>query len=282
MKKIPWTFEVTMGRVQPRIGRGQDGDPIYLPLSASACSACREYYDQVDRYLNRTSADLPPLDRLSAELPHGAIQRIELASGQDDLFGPKALVTIVDEDRPRETRSPRIFDPEYVPAIVMMTAPGGSVRFNDSKSNKDKNGDVTRSNDRRFLLTFGRRAEQNIRLMRIIFDAPKGQQVHRIHRELDAGYHYDHRKSVLYLKSDDSVVQSGTPAGYSTKGRAAAIEAAGQHFDRALKNKGLGAVSHIATTRVAFERELRRMFRSADDLHRELVKRRRAEKGLKL
>lgn len=279
MKKTSWHFKIETGRRLPRIGRGGDGDPIYSPLPEAGCRACRDYYDRAQRYLDRMLPELPALSDLSAQLPHGAIQKIE--AGLGDLFGPKALVTISDADRPRETRSPRIFDPEYVPAIVMMTAPGGSIRFNDSKPRNDKNGKATPPDDRRFLLTFGRRAEQNVRIMRVIFDAPKGQQVHRIHRELAPDYHYDHRRSVLGLKSDNSIVRYGLPAGYSAKGRAAAIAAAGEHFERAAK-KDSEAVLHIARTRLDFERELRRMFRLADSLHKELVKRRRAEEGNKL
>lgn len=274
--KKPWVFEGGITTDLPRrIGRGQDGDPIYAPISKRGWLACKKYYKEVERFLVGERKE-PPLE-LTEAIPHGSILEITVESSNHDVFGPKAFVTIKDDDRPSEKRSPRIFDLVYVPALLMLTAPGGSLRYNDSKSKIDSNGQPTPKNDRRLFLSFGRGAEQNIRVLRIIADALRGEQVHRKLTNLDSNFHYDHRKSALEAKLDDTTRRTRQSAGASRKGRAAAIRAAGAHFEKAKKLRGVEAVQHIAESRTGLEQELKRVFSLADACHKELVKKRRAK-----
>jgi len=162
-----------------------------------------------------------------------------------------------------------------VPALLLLIAPGGSLRFNDSKSRKEKNGVQTPPDKRRFFVTFGRGQEQNIRLLRIITNAPKGRQVHRITVKFDPDYHYDYRKNCLDFVRDESVIKSGRPAGYSDKGREAAIESAGAHFERATERHGKAALRHLADSQTSFKKLLRHCFDAADRLHAEQTRRRK-------
>lgn len=279
-KKKPWVFEVKLTRDIPRrIGRGQDGDPIYAPLSKEGWTTCLRYFESVQNFLSGTTSKLPSLGSIAKLLPHGTLISIDEERSKEDLFGPKALIVIKDDDRPREKRRPRIFDPVYVTALVMLAAAGGSYRFNDSKSKRDAYGQPTRTGDRRLFVSFGRRAKQNIRVLRIIADPRPGQQIHRIIRQLDSQFHYDHRQSTLVVRLDDSVGGGRHSAGFSRKGRAAAIKAAGEHYERAIQLRGRECVQHLGKSRAEYEKQLTRVFNLADDLHTKLVKRRRSSGG---
>lgn len=275
--KKKYDFKVSYTTDIPRrIGRGQDGDPIHSPISEKSWSACLKYFEEVERFLAQEKNEPPSLKQVVATLPQGSIVRVEVGKSKD-VFGPKALVSIKDGDRPTEQRSPRIFDPVFVPLLLMMTAPGGSLRFNDTKGKNGADGNPIAPDDRRLFVSFGRGAEQNIRVLRIIYDPKAGEQVHRVHRKLDPLFHYDHRKSALVAKSDDSVRGSGQSAGFSRKGRSAAINVAGEHYDKAVALRGANSVDHIAKTRGEFKRILKWALRLADDLHKALVDRRRTK-----
>ncbi|MCK1717791.1 hypothetical protein [Bradyrhizobium sp. 141] len=273
----PFVFEIEYTTDIPRrIGRGQDGDPIYAPLSAADWKACLRYFEAVESFLAGRTTRMPALGAV-AKIAHGTILSIKIDRAKEDLFGPKAFVVIKDDDRPRERRRPRIFDPIYVPALLMLAAAGGSFRFNDSKSKRDARGQLLREDDRRFYVSFGRRAGQNVRVLRIISDPRPGQQVHRSIRQFDANYHYDHRKSTMALRLDDSARSTQHSAGFSRKGRAAAIKAAGEHYERAIKLRGRDCVQHLGKSRGEYERQLTRMFALADECHMALVKLRRSK-----
>ncbi|MET4239257.1 hypothetical protein [Bradyrhizobium sp. RT10b] len=276
-KKKPFVFEIKYTTDIPRrIGRGQDGDPIYAPLPATSWMACLRYFEAVEGFLSGRTARMPALGAV-AKIAHGTILRVRSDRAKEDLFGPKTLVVIKDDDRPTEKRSPRIFDPVYVPALIMLSAAGGSFRFNDSTSKRDARGQPLKNDDRRFYVSFGRRAGQNVRALRIISDPGPGQQVHRSIRELDANYHYDHRKSTMMLRRDDSARLARHSAGFSRKGRAAAIKAAGTHYERAIELRGRDCVQHLGKNRVEYERQLARAFALADEYHMALIKRRRSK-----
>ncbi|WP_404559452.1 hypothetical protein [Bradyrhizobium ottawaense] len=276
-KKKPFVFEVTYTTDIPRrIGRGQDGDPIYAPLPRASWRACLRYFGAVESFLAGRTDRMPRLGAI-AKITHGTILSIRSDRAKEDIFGPKALIVIKDDDRPTERRRPRIFDPVYVPALLMLAAAGGSFRFNDSKSKQDAQGELLKADDRRFYVSFGRRAGQNVRVLRIISDPGRGQQVHRSNRQLDSNYHYDHRKSTMTLRLDDSARSTGHSAGLSRKGRAAAIKAAGEHYERAIKLRGRECVQHLGKSRGEFERQLIRVFALADEFHMALVKRRRSK-----
>lgn len=276
-----WMFLPTIAsRPFRRVGRGIAGDPIYPVLGERGACACLKYYEDALRFLRGEADEPPSLEAVrSAAIPHGPIFELSLQDSEatPDVFGPKVYVWIEDADRMEELfdRSPRWLDPEYVPVLLLLVAAGGSLRFNDSTSRKDKNGVATPPEKRRFFLAFGRGAEQNIRLLRIIADAPEGSQVHRRTQKSDPNFHYDHRKNCLEFKSDDSVIQSGRPAGYSGKGREAAIEAAGEHFERAAERHGPPALRHIADSPASFRELLGRCFEIADRLHAEQTRRRK-------
>lgn len=274
-----WNFEPVISPDGPplRVGRGYKGDPVYLALGERGVEECRKYYEKGLRFLSGELSEPPSLACVvSAAIPHGSILKIAAPrdSAELDGFGPKALVSIKDEDRPAEKRRPRWFDPEFVPILILLISPGGSLRFNDSRPQKDKNGIPTPESKRRFFLSFGRAQEQNIRLLRVIADAPKGHQLRRRTTKSDREFHYDHRKNCLYLVRDDTAVKSGQPAGYSAKGREAAIDAAVEHFKAASKRRGEAALRHIADSPVTFERLLRHCFDVADRLHAEQTRRR--------
>lgn len=276
--KKPWKFEVRYTTDFPRrVGRGQSGDPIYAPISEKGWAACMKYYEEVECFLAGKREDLPSLDLVAEALPHSSIVTFTVEDSNYDVFGPKVLVTIKDEDRRPEKRRPRLFDPVYFPPLLMLTAPGGSLRFNDSKATKDSNGQPIPRDDRRLFLSFGRGADQNIRVLRIIADAAPGEQVHRRLSKLDRNFHYDHRKSALEAKRDDTVRKGRQSAGASRKGRQAAIRVAGQHYEKARKQRGPEAVQHIAKSRAEFEQTLKRVLSLADACHKELVKKRRGE-----
>ncbi|MCP2214413.1 hypothetical protein [Bradyrhizobium diazoefficiens] len=275
--KKPYVFEVAYTTDIPRrIGRGQDGDPIYAPLPEKSWMACLRYFEAVESFLSGTATRVPSLGAI-AKIVHGTILSISSDRAKVDLFGPKAFVVIKDDDRPTEKRRPRIFDPVYVPALLMLAAAGGSFRFNDSKSKRDAQGELLKDDDRRFYVSFGRRAGQNVRALRIISDPRRGEQVHRINRQLDSNYHYDHRKSTMALRHDDSARSNRHFAGFSRKGRAAAIKAAGEHYERAIKLRQRDSVQHLGKSRGDYERQLARVFALADELHMALVKRRRSK-----
>ncbi|WP_156489883.1 hypothetical protein [Bradyrhizobium sp. DOA1] len=275
--KKPFVFEIRYTTDIPRrIGRGQDGDPIYAPLPATSWRVCLRYFEAVASFLAGRTDRMPRLGAI-AKIAHGTILSIKSDRTKEDLFGPKALVVIKDDDRPTEKRRPRIFDPVYVPALLMLAAAGGSFRFNDSKPKRDAQGQLLKADDRRFYVSFGRRAGQNVRVLRIISDPARGQQVHRSIRQFDANYHYDHRKSTMALRLDDSARSTGHSAGLSRKGRAAAIKAAGEHYERAIKLRGRDCVQHLGKSRGEYERQLTRVFALADEFHMALVKRRRSK-----
>jgi len=259
-----------------RIGRGKDGDPIYAPLSATDWRTCLRYFEAVECFLAGKIVRMPALGAI-AKIAHGTILSIRIDRTKEDLFGPKALVVIKDDDRPTEKRRPRIFDPIYVPALLMLAAAGGSFRFNDSKPKRDAQGQLLREDDRRFYISFGRRAGQNVRVLRIISDPRAGHQVHRSIRQFDANYHYDYRKSTMSLRLDDSARSSQHSAGFSRKGRAAAIKAAGDHYERAIKLRGRDCVQHLGKSRGEYEKLLTRMFTLADECHMALVRLRRSK-----
>jgi hypothetical protein len=276
-----WNFQpvIVLNGPPTRVGRGFDGDPIHGVLGGDAVVECRNYYERGLLFLNGEVREPPCLEPvILSALPHGPIFDISAPEASEvlDEFGPKALVWIMDDDRPKERykRNPRWFDPEYVPVLLLLVAPGGSLRFNDSTPQKDKNGVPTRPDKRRFFVSFGRAQEQNIRLLRVIADAPTGHQLRRHKIKSDRKYHYDHRKSRLYLVRDETSVKSGKPAGYSAKGREAAIYAAVEHFKTASKRRGEAALRHIADSPVSFEELLRHCFEVADRLHTEQTRRR--------
>jgi hypothetical protein len=273
-----WHFSVSLvDRVPPRIGRGQDGDPIYPIISEEIVAACRSFYTEVKAFLAGQRDEPPSISCLSGTGPHGSIRKIEGPVAADDVYGPKALVSVYDEDRPseREERRPRWIDPEYVPAILMLTAPGGSLRFNDSTSRKTKDGVQTPAEARRFFLSFGRGQDQNIRVTRIISNPRTGLQVHRRDSRLNRLFHYDLRRNSLEFKSDESMPLNRYSAGFSVKGRSEAIKTAGAHYSLAQKREGKEKIHHLGATRAAFERELKEVFELADQLHTELTRRRR-------
>jgi hypothetical protein len=273
-----WHFPITwVDQVPVIVGRGFGGDPAYPIMSEEGVQACIKFYEDAKLYLSGRTNAAPRLDAvIAAAVPHAAILAVSLAN-DTDLFGPKALVSIEDADRPHERlkRKPRWFDPEFIPALLLLTAPGGSLRFNDSRGKTDSKGLPTKPEDRRLLISFGRRQNQNIRILRVIANASAGSQIHRLTVAVDRSYHYDYRKNSLSEKQDESVIKYGKPAGYSGKGRAAAIGAAGEHFDRAAKRQGKAALSHLAKSRAGFEKLLRSSFDIADRLHAEASRLRR-------
>lgn len=278
LKDGKWHFPcTTVDSVPPRIGRGQDGDPIYPILSAEVVAACRAFYAAAVAFLDGQRDEPPSFPSLLTSGPLGSIRKIEGPIAADDLYGPKALVFVLDEDRPseREKRRARWIDPEYVPAIIMLTAAGSSLRFNDSTPKKTKDGIQTPADARRFFLSFGRGQDQNIRLARIISNPGIGLQVHRRDSRLNRDFHYDLRRNSLEFKSDHSVPANRASAGFSAKGRSEAIKAAGKHYSLAQKADGKAEVLHLGASRAAYERELKEVFELADQLHKELTRRRR-------
>jgi hypothetical protein len=271
---LPWSE--TLDRIPPIVGYP---DPIYAPMKAEAYRACRTFYAQAEAYLNGASEPPDIRSVLKAAIPHGSILEAELSEADDGL-GPKVLAKIEDLDRPfeKDERSPRWFDPEYFPAVLMLTYVGGSLRFDDKRRKKDDQGNPTEPNLRRMIVSFGRGTDGNISILRVITDAPPGYQVHRINARTDKNYHYEYRRRALALRSDDRVRDDGRLTKTARRGRRHAIQLAGNHFDRAIA-KG-EVLADLSLDRVQYEELLQEMFRVADELHDALKKSREAPRAV--
>lgn len=230
---------------------------MYSPLGVKGFRACLRFLDEAERYLSGRRKTLPTLTKVLRDaVPHGAIREAAIA--------PDGSVNVVFEDADRnEERKPRKFDPLYFVALLLLTVPGGSFRFNDSSKGKSE-GKVPE--DRRLFLSFGRGANQNIRLLRIIYDASPGFQIHRIHSAENRRFHYDHRKSVLKEVGDQEVRNAKRRARHSDRGRNHAIETACKHLELRLAQNA-AALSNLKLNSESFRSLLQRAFRLADKLH---------------
>lgn len=152
--------------------------------------------------------------------------------GAPDKYGDKLLVWVEDLDFPGEERQcgPRWFPPELYAAVLLTTAPGGSIRHNYKTKKKSADGDFFERDERRSHLSFGRGADGNIRMLRVLTDAPRGMQVHRLEARRDSESHREYRPRALELRLDDDQHVKFGRAGYSIKGRKDAIELAAHHW----------------------------------------------------
>lgn len=222
-------FEIkTYSKIPNRmlVGQGRVCEPLYSPLTVPGYQACIRYLDESERYLLGHLTTPPGISNvLENAIPHGAILAARLRTD--------GYVDVVFEDADRgEERSPRILDPHYLVVLILLTLPGGSIRFNDSSKGKSKG---KRPEDRRLFLSFGRGADQNIALLRIIYGASVGHQIHRIHSSTNALFHYDYRRAFLKEVGDSDVRNTKRKARHSERGRNAAIEAACKHLTAAKK-----------------------------------------------
>jgi hypothetical protein len=234
-------------------------EPLYDPLYSRALKACQDYLDQGEQCLAGKRRKVPDIGRvLRIAVPHGAILKAEHVL-DESLFGYVNL-TIQDADR-NEPRSPRMFDPPYVVALILLTLPGGSLRFNDSTSKSSRKG---KPENRRFYVSFGRGTNENISVLRIIYGASAGRQIHRNNLD-DSSFHKDHRRHVLREIGDADVRNECKRARLSERARDHAINTACQHFKKA-ELKHPVAFSRFKLSQDEFRELLLRAFRVADSL----------------
>lgn len=268
--KKRWVFRITRSKGPPPVcvGPGRAHDPIYDPMTEEAYRACLAFCGKAKSFLGGNSEMPNVQDLIDVALPHGSFVKAKLDLRKEDQFGPKVLIKFEDADRLNERykRKSRWFDPAYVPALLMLTYAGGSIRFNDKKPKKDKLGNLTADQDRRFFLTFGRGAGGNVAVLRIIKDALPGLQVHRkMAAKGNRTFHYDYRLDALECKSDDEQRENDHPSGFSRKGRRVAIQIAGDHFERAISRRE--ALADPLLTCALYEELMQKLFSLADELH---------------
>lgn len=225
----------TGNKIPPRVGPGGDRDPIYDPLSRGAFLACVRYYEEADRFLNGMRRKPPSIHSvLNLCVPHGSIFKAEI--GQPDEYGEKLLVWVEDLEFAAEAKDvgPRWFPPEFFAGSILLTSPGGSIRHNYTTSKKVLDGNLVARDKRRSHLTFGRGADQNIRLLRIFCDAKPGFQIHRRDSaRISQDVHREYRPKALRPRYDEDARASFGRAGYSTKGQKSAFRAAALHWEAA-------------------------------------------------
>jgi hypothetical protein len=164
-----WDFSIVelVDRIPPRIGPGRDRDPIYHPLGREAFAAIIKHLEATEAHLKDSRrAAQPVAELLNACRSHGSIFDTRL--GEPDKYGDKLLVWVEDLDFPGEERQcgPRWFAPELHAAVLLTTAPGGSIRHNYKTRKKNADGDFTERDKRRSHLSFGRGVEGNSHVLR--------------------------------------------------------------------------------------------------------------------
>jgi hypothetical protein len=227
-------------------------------LAAKVFEAAINYYKAARIYLDE-AAKKPPSIRPFLKVRHGSL--FDIRVGAPDEFGPKLHLYFEDQDIRAECRKrgPRWFPEEYLPALLLLTSPGGSIRHN-YRGKKDRDGKQLAPDKRKSHLTFGRGAGQNVRLLRIMFDARGHVQIQRRKRTGD-DWHREYRPAALETAS---VNHQGRPV-IAEKGRKDAFRFAGQHWEivrkrgRALPS-GMTADEFAATLLWAFD--------IADELYR--------------
>lgn len=178
-------------------------DPIYPPAPSKLFEACVEFYRKADLFLSGISPFPPEIvEIISAFSPFGCFLDLEI--GITDQYGPSILVRFEDLDRLEErfARSFRVFDPEYIPVLILLTAAGGSYRFNDSEKQTDDAGNKIPRDSRRLYLAFGRGTDANFSLLSVIADTEIGKIVKREENSSNILSHYDHRKSRFRIEGE--------------------------------------------------------------------------------
>jgi len=264
--KIPFKFIVRKTTRIPTyvlVGQGKASDPIYPALKKIAFDACLRYLEEGERFLLGDRKTPPDISSVIAKaIPHGAMLKAKHQKvGRDRGY---IKLTFQDADR-NEKRSPRLFDPPFLVALILLSLPGGSYRFNDSES-KDVTEDAPEL--RRFFLSFGRGEDQNLALLRIIFDATPYRQVHR-HRSSRHG-HYDYRRAWLQELGDVDVLKAKLKARPSERGREHAISIACKHLEKVQRNN-LDTLPDNSLTPDSFRRLLHRAFNLADRMTHSLA-----------
>ena len=151
-KHFVFEFITRKGPLLPAVGPGRAHDPVYDPMTEKAYRACLDFYRKAESFLAGTSEKPNVQNLIDVAVPHASFFKAKLDLRKADQFGPKVLIKFEDADRlsERYKRKSRWFDPAYVPALLMLTYAGGSIRFNDKKPMKDKLGNRTADQDRRF------------------------------------------------------------------------------------------------------------------------------------